>query len=53
MTPLLLNGGTRTLARLVYVNSDGRRVYDDDGPDLLVEGIDCEVVREDEDEPDP
>ena len=45
MTPLLLNGGTRTTGRLVYVNADGRNVWDDGGPDLLVEGIDCEVVR--------
>ena len=50
MTPLLLNGGTRTLARLVCVNNDGRNVWDDDGPDLLVEGIDCEVIPTDEDE---
>ncbi len=42
MTPLLLNGGTRALARLVYVDADGRNVYADAGPDLLVEGIDCE-----------
>lgn len=44
MTPLLLNGGIRTTGRLVYVNADGRNVWDDGGPDLLVEGIDCEVV---------
>lgn len=44
MTLLLLNGGTRTTGRLVYVNADGRNVWDDGGPDLLVEGIDCEVV---------
>lgn len=55
LTPLLLtgahpNGPIRTLARLVYVNADGRNVWDDDGPDLLVEGIDCEVVREDTDD---
>ncbi len=53
VTPLLLNGGTRTTGRLVYVNADGRNVWDDDGPDLLVEGIDCEVIPTDEEDEAP
>ena len=51
MRRLLLNGGFHTDADPIGLDRAGRRVWDDGGPGLLVEGIDCEPEPEDDDEP--
>lgn len=50
---LILNGGARIDAELVGTDRNGRRLYDDGGPNMLVDGLDCEPEPEDDDDPFP